>query len=336
MAYLEKTKRSNKTFYRIRYYHQGRKSQYLPLGTTLNEAEYILSLFQRNLARSKMGIEPFRNPIKDKTHFTLTEYFNWFVDEKQSAEKRGRPPAQRTWETYKRSFKFLLDIFGDIDISGIKIKEVEKALNVYAPATQSILIRSLRAAFNFGIKRKKIEINPFKEIDIPQDKKLPDILTIKEKDLIYSKITYPQIKIAFALARYAGLRRAEIKSLDWEDVLWDEDLIIIRNGKTGQNQSVPIVPRLKEILNEYKDEGQVITINVDSITHSIGKAMKEAGIRKHGAVHILRHSLGAELIQDFDIREVQEILRHSSITMTQRYTQISKKHLQKKLMNKKL
>ncbi len=72
-----------------------------------------------------------------------------------------------------------------------------------------------------------------------------------------------------------------------------------------------------------------------TLTHMLNDAMKKAGVNKKGAVHILRHSLGAELrSKDVDVRDIQDLLRHSSITTTELYTQLSKKALLEKLQDK--
>ncbi len=161
---------------------------------------------------------------------------------------------------------------------------------------------------------------------------------MEEKDKIYLQIQNQEAKIAFTLARYAGLRREEIcNNIRWQDIYWNENMINIPKGKTGENQRVPMVPDLREILLQFKQsEGFCVSLHPDTLTHMIGKSKKEAGIKKQGAVHILRHSLGTDLIEDFDLREVQEILRHTSVATTQIYTQISKKRLQEKMSKKVL
>lgn len=118
--------------------------------------------------------------------------------------------------------------------------------------------------------------------------------------------------------------------------MWDQDEINIPNAKTGENQKVPMLPKLKTILSNYKqDDGYLVDCHPVTVTHWLTAAKRKAGIDKKGAIHILRHSLGSDLIsQGLDIRYIQELLRHSTITTTQLYTQLSTKSLQEKLFNK--
>ena len=119
--------------------------------------------------------------------------------------------------------------------------------------------------------------------------------------------------------------------LDWDDVRFESGEILVRHAKTGENQRVPMIDELKSILEDDKTRGRVVKLHPDTVTHYFKQAMKKAGIHRDGAVHILRHSLGAELIGPLDVREVQEILRHSQISTTQLYTQVAKEKLREKM-----
>ncbi|OVE79241.1 hypothetical protein BVY01_03020 [bacterium I07] len=156
-------------------------------------------------------------------------------------------------------------------------------------------------------------------------------------DRIYAQINHSEAKLAFALARYAGLRRSEVcKNLKWNNVYWDESLVVIPIAKTGEQQIEPMVPLLKEVLQESrKEDGFIVNLHPQTVTHYLSKAKKMAGIYKKGSIHILRHSLGKNLrSQNMDIRDIQDTLRHSKITTTELYTQVSKKDLLDRLSDK--
>ncbi len=181
--------------------------------------------------------------------------------------------------------------------------------------------------------------NPFKDIPVTTEAKIPAILTNEEKDKIFACIKNPEARLGFALARYAGLRRVEIcRNVLWTGIDFKSGLLTIPEGKTGQNQVVPIIDPLMVLLEaDMKPEGYVVGLNEVTLTHYIEKARKEAGINKPGAVRILRHSFAYGLLsQGVDIRVIQLLLRHSRITTTQIYTYIPPAELRGMLSKKAL
>lgn len=322
MASLEKITRKKGTAYRIRYYLDGKQQPpyYLPLGVTDTEARVILSEFNHKLAKHRAGLDSFQQTEKPQGSMKVSEYWTWFLRTKQAAD--------RTFEIYESAF----DLLPDTPVDQIDLEGLTRKLSRYSLNSRSIYIRSLRAAWTFGIKNGILNSNPFLKLEVAQSKKLPHILTIEEKDRIFEKLIHPEARLAFAIARYAGLRRSEILSLTWDDIWWDQDVINIPKAKTGENQKVPLLPDLKKILWDNKGEGIIVNLHPATITHSFKKAMRRAGIKKQGSVHILRHSIGSDLrAQGIDIRDIQDFLRHSSIATTQIYTQLSKKSLHGKL-----
>jgi integrase/recombinase XerD len=331
MASIQKRKLKSGTAYIIRYYLNGRaRRHYLPVGTTFKEAQVVRAQFAEKVAQHKAGIQLFENPLEpDRDSLTIRDFSEWIVNNKQGAPK--------TILTYKNQFRILIEAIGNMPLSFLpeNLNTFEKYIQRYSPASRSICVRMLRACFSFGIKRGKIQTNPFLKITVPKSSNLPDILTIEEKDKICEKIENIEVKKAFVIARYAGLRRDEIVSLQWKDIYWKQNLINIPKAKTGENQKVPMLPDLKKFLFPLRSEGPVINAHPDTLTHKIHHAMKRAGIDKHGSLHILRHSLGAELrAQGIDIRDIQDLLRHTSISTTQIYTQLSKEKLLKKISDK--
>jgi integrase/recombinase XerD len=179
--------------------------------------------------------------------------------------------------------------------------------------------------------------NPFRRIPVSKERKTPTILTNEEKDQIFALIRHPEARLGFALARYAGLRRVEIcRNVKWEGVDLKAGLLTIAEGKTGQDQIVPILPPLASILKTaQKPEGFIVTLGQPTLTHQIEHARREAGIHKPGAVRILRHSLAhGLLIQGVDIRVIQLLLRHSDISTTQIYTRIPADSIREMLAGK--
>jgi len=344
MASLIEINRRKGIKYVIRYrleLHSPKYSKiYLPFGLTKEQAIAYKQDIENRIAKHRAGIETFRSPFEhNQGDMTISMFQTWFVQNKKTAIRRGRPVSRLTMDMYDRSFRHLISWIGDIQTAQIKhyLSKIEEALSDYKASSRSDYIRSLRSAWNFGIKRGILQDNPFIDVEIVHQAALPDILTIEEKDRIYQEIKHPEARLAFALARYAGLRRQEIVSITWNDIYWDQHLINIPEAKTGKNQKVPMVPALKQILLNNRGEGKIVNLHPATITHQLTDARRSAGVNKRGSIHILRHSLGAELrAQGIDIRDIQDILRHSSISTTQIYTQLSKEALYKKIEEKAL
>ncbi len=343
MASLHKIKRTRGMVYKIAYRLNGKNhSEYLPLGTTLPMAQAMLAEFNRRLASERIGQGRFISPLRDQVPTcTLIRFRDWFLSNKKTAIRRGRAVHPKTLKLYSFAFEMLLNLFGDVpaNLDESQIRVFEDHLARYSTTSRSIFLRSLRAAWAYGIRAGMISTNPFKSIPITKERKIPGILTNDEKDRIFSRISNKEARLGFALARYAGLRRVEIcRNVRWEDVDFDAGLLTIPEGKTGQNQVVPIIDPLAEILKAARQpSGYIVPIGEHTLTHYIERSRKEAGIQKPGAVRILRHSLAYGLLeQGIDIRVIQLLLRHSDISTTQIYTQIPSAKIRKMISGKNL
>lgn len=330
MASLHQRTRKHGISYRICYRYNGKQiSEHLPIGTSLTRANLVLSEFNKRLHLDKLGAVPFESPLKERTSpLSLGAFKEWFLENKKTAIRRGRLISKKTDEANAYAFKKLIEAVGATTrLSDIPKQQsaIEEHLGHLSPTSQSIVIRHLRAAWQFGITKGITDSNPFKSIPVTQEKKIPEVLTLAEKDLVYQNLESPEVKIGFALARYAGLRPVEIcRNIQWENIDWDARIITIPDAKTGQDQKVPMIQQLKDLLLPFrKDEGFLVSLIPTSLSHAIRFAIKQAGIKKKGAVRILRHSFGHELLQQgVDIRTIQLLLRHSNISTTMIYTQI--------------
>jgi integrase len=167
-------------------------------------------------------------------------------------------------------------------------------------------------------------------------------LTEEEQRALLEQCKTPHLRMAVIIALETGLRRDGCMTLKWSDM---DDDYIRKNVKGGTLVTVPITNTLREALREYKRQSvvmskYVVPSPVDPSTHlrvdsDIGfeTACKNAEI-KNFRFHDLRHTFATNFLQrTSDLRALQEILGHSDIKMTERYTHVIKEHL-KKLMGK--
>lgn len=178
---------------------------------------------------------------------------------------------------------------------------------------------------------------PSIKINIPRpkkEKKLPNVLTIEECIKIFNAITYHKHKLMLLMSYGMGLRVSEVATLKWNDILWKEGKIHIKNAKGKKDRYVMLPISLIEHLKlfylesnhkNYVFEGQIsgTSISTRTIQQVMQNAIKKAGLEKKATVHTLRHSFATHLLESgTDIRYIQKLLGHSNINTTLAYTHL--------------
>lgn len=158
--------------------------------------------------------------------------------------------------------------------------------------------------------------------------------TSKQKDVW----TSTRDKTLFALLWGCGLRISEALSLNIEDV--NDDLLII-SGKGGKQRQIPIIKEVKELINqwlyvrkEFKKDSPLFIgrrgkrLNARYAQKQIAIIRTSLGLQDKTTPHSFRHSFATHLLENgVDLRTLQELLGHSSLSTTQIYTKITNKKL---------
>jgi integrase/recombinase XerD len=219
--------------------------------------------------------------------------------------------------------------------------------------SQSRLISALRGFFDYLIFEDYRDTNPVALIESPKiGRKLPDTLSIEEIDTIISAInlgsSQGERNRAIIETLYScGLRVSELTNLKISDLFFDEGFIKV-TGKGNKQRFVPISPLTQKYINIYKNEVRphvpIVEIHRDvlflnrrgkqltrAMIFTIVKQLTEkAGIHKTISPHTFRHSFATHLLENgADLRAIQLMLGHESITTTEIYTHIDKSHLTK-------
>ncbi|WP_026894084.1 site-specific tyrosine recombinase XerD [Clostridiisalibacter paucivorans] len=260
--------------------------------------------------------------------------------------------SQNTIESYKRDLEQFITYLSTIDtpIEQFTKTNVIKYMMILkkrgkATSTVSRSLASLRSfcqyLINIGILNKDPTIN----LKSPkQEKKLPDILTHSEVELLLSQPSNDtskgvRDKAMLELLYAAGIRVTELVSLNLEDINLDVGFVI--GGKNSSNERVIPIGKISiEVLSKYIKDYRDILIKNDNekalFVNYYGNRLtrqgfwkiikyytKKANIDKKITPHTLRHSFAAHLIQNgADLKSVQEMLGHSDISTTQIYTKI--------------
>lgn len=215
--------------------------------------------------------------------------------------------------------------------------------------TQNYHLIALRAMLKYLQKIDQKTISPEKIELIKQPARLPDFL---EHDEILQLLSFqPNPKNINEIRDYAiihllfstGLRVSELTNLQREDISQVRQEIAI-TGKGGKTRLVFLSPTSLNAINQYlkmrrdihpklfvshhRKHNQVTPLTARSIQRIIKKIGKITGLTKKITPHTLRHSFATDLlINGADLRSVQSLLGHSSITTTQIYTNLTDQHL---------
>jgi integrase/recombinase XerD len=221
------------------------------------------------------------------------------------------------------------------------------------PRSQARAISSLKAFFEFLILERYREDQPMTLIEAPKiGRKLPDTLSTKEIDSLINSIDRSTLEgernRAMLETLYAcGLRVSELITLKISDLFFNEGFLKV-TGKGDKQRFVPIGEYTIKIIELYKNEVRIhVPVKPDHtdtlflnrrgagltramIFHIIKEQAMKAGIQKSISPHTFRHSFATHLLENgADLRSIQMMLGHESITTTEIYMHVDRAHLSK-------
>ena len=257
--------------------------------------------------------------------------------------------------------RFLLEIKSEerpLDCSRETVQRfIYETAKVMSPHTQARRIAGLRSFFDYLIFESYIKINPTDLIEAPKlGRKLPDVLSFKEIDLLMDTIDlgHPQGHRNRAIIETlygSGLRVSELTQLSLSNLFFEEEMIRV-TGKGNKQRLVPMGTYSKKYLqlyiNQVRNQQKIDPVSQDivflnrngkSLTRQmiftlIKKLSRETSIKKQIGPHTFRHSFATHLLENgADLRTIQVLMGHESITTTEVYTHLDSYHL-KKVMEK--
>jgi len=226
------------------------------------------------------------------------------------------------------------------------------------PASQARVLSTARAFFRWLFETQRIPGNPATGLRNPkQAQKLPAFLTEEESRSLLElppAVDFPSARLRCLLEfLYAsGLRVSELTGLDLQDVLREERTLHVL-GKGNKERLVPFHEAAGGILDTYlvyrgaflAEHGLQPTaalflnqrggrLTPTSVRTFLGKALEEVALRARISPHALRHSFATHLLnRGMDLRAIQELLGHASLSTTQRYTHLNLEQLAKTYEN---
>ncbi len=218
-------------------------------------------------------------------------------------------------------------------------------------ATISRKIYAIKSFFRYLIDAGKSDINPMELVSIPKtEKSLPEILTEDEMIAFLDKLPEKTLlevrnKALFELLYASGLRLSELTNLKVENINFKERLLRVI-GKGNKERIVPFNNKARNIMKKYmslteekyKKRTDYIFLNfrggklsdrgVEKIVKTVFRIINGSG--KNIYPHLFRHSFATHLLQKgVDLRMIQELLGHSNLSTTEKYTTLNYKDLLK-------
>ena len=230
-------------------------------------------------------------------------------------------------------------------------KFIYETAKICSPRTQSRIISGLRSFFDYLIFEGYRKDNPTSLLETPKiGRKLPDTLSVDEIDQIIRQIdlSHPQGERNRAMLEtlYAcGLRVSELVNLRISDLFFEEGMIRVL-GKGNKQRFIPIHQKNQTYISTYiqlirshiksqKGEEDIVFLNRrgkrlsrNMVFMIIRDLVKKAGIAKSISPHTFRHSFATHLLENgADLRSIQQMLGHESITTTEIYMHLDRKYL---------
>ncbi len=236
-----------------------------------------------------------------------------------------------------------------VAIRGFLSHLYDKGLGKASVARSLAAVRSL---YRWLAQQGVVEQNPAKLVSTPKlPKKLPRVPTIEEMNSVLDGempevAAFPERdRLLLELLYGCGIRNSELIGINLDDIRMSAEAILIR-GKGKKERYVPFgesaaaalgayLPARQKLLAEWKRTTPALVVNqrggrltVRSVGRIVKKIAVARGLSPDLHPHTLRHAFGTHMLEEgADLRAIQEMLGHERLSTTQRYTQLSMKHV---------
>jgi integrase/recombinase XerC len=282
-----------------------------------------------------MEVEQNLSPHTRKGYLTDLAQFNEFLKKNDISIKDGYEPAVGIDHTVIREY-----------LSSLYRQRLKKV-------TISRKVAALRSFFKYLLREGKVRFNPAELVQTPKNEKyIPDFLSIDETYLLLDAKFEQSFwglrdKAIVELFYSSGIRLNELTTMDMQDIDFHQFLIKVK-GKGRKERIIPVGEEALSALKEYFEKrigflkendkyyaGEPVFISKKgnrltsrTIARIVVKVAQAHGIKKKISPHMLRHSFATHLLDaGADLRAIQELLGHESLSTTQKYTSVSVKKL---------
>ena len=307
---------------------------------------------QRALENEKREQERLEKERIDKETLSFSDYFR----------ERYFPEAKinKSWRSYQREDSlhrlWIEPVIGKMpfkDIRPFHLERIKKNLADAGRSARSIqyAFAVVRQVFNHAIKNEIFfGESPTKKVTRPKvDNKRERFLKQEEAQLLLEELRIRSQKLyeIACISLHCGLRAGEIFKLIWSCIDCDEGTIRVMDSKGGFNRTAHMTETVRDIFLSKKKTAPTSLIFKDKkggmikeVSNAFGRAVKDLGFN-HGIYdrrqkvyfHTLRHTFASWLVQSGEsLYTVKELLGHSTMAMTERYSHLASKNLKNAVM----
>jgi integrase/recombinase XerC len=270
---------------------------------------------------------------------------------------QGRNASVHTIKAYRtdlEEFSAYVGPQGWSDIDHVLIRGYLSSLYERGLSKTSVAraLAALRSLYRWLAQEGVVDQNPAKLVATPKlPKKLPRVPTIEEVNTVLdeempdSSAFAERDRVILELLYGCGIRNSELIGINLDDIRWSNEIILVR-GKGKKERYVPLgesaadavrayLPRRQQVIGDARTSEKALLVNLRGsrlTTRSVGRIVKQIAVSKGLSPdvhpHTLRHAFGTHMLEEgADLRAIQEMLGHERLATTQRYTQLTVKHV---------
>jgi integrase/recombinase XerC len=263
--------------------------------------------------------------------------------------KTERHASPHTIRAYQRDVQRFLDAVGAADAGSVTTATVRRWLrDIDGTLDRASIARKLsaiRGFYRFLLRDGRLRRDPIAGIATPRGRhRLPVHLSLDETDRLLAAPRGAGVRAARNSAMLevlysGGLRVSELTGLDWERVDWDAEVVRVV-GKGRKERLVPLGRPALAALATYRHaigdptNGAVFRnlrggrLTPRSVARIVAACVEQAGVQHGASPHALRHTFATHMLgAGADLRAIQEMLGHRSLSTTQRYTHVDLRRL---------
>jgi site-specific recombinase XerD len=263
---------------------------------------------------------------------------------------QGRNAAERTRRAYSVDLGQFVEWAGERSPADVRHRDVRRyaaslSAEGMAPATVARKLAAIRGLFDYLVRTERAGQNPAELVSSPKgEEKLPRVLSTEQVRALLERIPARtplelRDRAMLELAYSCGLRCEEIVNLDLGALDFETEQLRVL-GKGSKERMLPVGEPAQEAVRRYIERGRHALasdpreqalflsksgrrLSNSDVTRRLGLWVREAALAAGVSPHSLRHSFATHLLEGgADLRTIQELLGHASISTTQVYTRV--------------
>ncbi len=278
-------------------------------------------------------------PETSLERYTITTWVDHYCKERADVKPK-------TIGKYKNCRKRLLEVISDKDLRAVTVSDAKKFHRTLSgrDSTTGSIIKTVKQFFAAAVDARILETNPFDGLSASTaiDATRSAYVSQEHAELILSKIASEECRLAFLLARWAGLRvPSEIVTMQWTHIDWENNTITIHSLKGEKHQHrktrlIPLFPKLVQPLTEASEQAPLKSIYVLNryrtsanrvLRSHLLAAIKAANLTAWPKLWVnLRASCRTDLEESFPTHVCDSWLGHSDKVASKHYKRVTPEH----------